>query len=190
MSYDRSDVDPKLDRALRSSLRRSYGVTPEEAARWRDAPLGERIWSVVRQGGPIGEFRMFGVRHPLRYWNDTHPEQKVAATSEVTFPATPMKAPNAPARGAAGRFSGVGHAFDSAAKSVLKKYALLDEGNGADMLAKLFRRSNFGYGRAAPPGGRLMTNQDGGVRWSDASTGGADLGDAYGAGPSPLSGPV
>lgn len=110
--------------------------------------------------------------------------------AEVTFPATPMTSPNAPARGSKGRFSGLSHAFDTAAKSVLKKYALLDDGNGADMLAKLFRKSNFGYGRSAPEGRRLMTNQDGGVRWSEASTGGADLGDAYGMGPSPMSGPV
>lgn len=110
--------------------------------------------------------------------------------SEVTLPAAPMKAPGAPARGAAGRFSGVGHAFDSAAKAVLKKYALLDDGNGADMLAKLFRKSNFGYGPAAPARRPGATNQEGGVRWSEASTGGADLGDAYGLGPSPMSGPV
>jgi hypothetical protein len=110
--------------------------------------------------------------------------------SEVIIPATPMKAPNAPARGAAGRFSGVGHAFDLAAKAVLKKYALLDEGNGADMLAKLFRRSNFGYGRQPRERKPLLTSQDGGVRWSDSGTGGADLGDAYGIGPSPMSGPV
>lgn len=132
---------------------------------------------------------MRNARSAPRYWNDTHPE-KTGAHAEVTFPATPMKAPNAPPRGAAGQFSGIGHAFDSAAKAVLKKYALLDDGNGADMLAKLFRRSNFGYGPSAPDRRSPRTSQDGGTRWSDASTGGADLGDAYGLGPSPMSGPV
>jgi hypothetical protein len=110
--------------------------------------------------------------------------------SEVTFPATPLKAPNAPARGAAGRFSGIEYAFDSAAKTVLKKYALLDQGNGADMLAKLFRRSNFGYGDSRPNLPRARTNREGMVNWSDSGTGGANLGDAYGIGPSPMSGPV
>lgn len=60
---------------------------------------------------------------------------------EVTIPH------GAPQRGGGGRFSSIQHAFDTAAKDVLKKYALLDDkGNQADFLAKLFSRSNFGYG--------------------------------------------
>lgn len=110
--------------------------------------------------------------------------------AEVSFPATPKATPSAPARGAKGQFSGVTHAFNSAAQSVLKKYALLDGGNGADLLAKLFRHNNFGYGTSAPQRRALRTTLDGGTRWTEASTGGADLGDAYGLGPSPMSGPV
>lgn len=69
----------------------------------------------------------------------------------------------APKRGTGGRFSSVQHAFDTAAKDVLKKYALLDDkGNQADFLAKLFSRSNFGYGvREEEPtrgGGEPETN--------------------------------
>lgn len=59
-------------------------------------------------------------------------------------------------RGSAGRFSGVDHAFAQAAGDALKKYALFDNArNAADLMAKLFRSSNFGYtGRPAPEGGR------------------------------------
>ena len=109
--------------------------------------------------------------------------------TEVTFPATPMKKPNAPARGTAGRFSGLNPAFEGA-KAALQKYALFDDSNGADMLAKLFRRSNFGYGHETPRRDKARTTNEGGTRWSAGSTGGADLGDQYGMGPSAMSGPV
>ena len=65
----------------------------------------------------------------------------------------------APGRGTGGRFSSVQHAFDTAAKDVLKKYALLDgERNQADFLAKLFSKSNFGYGVRRPSAPR-STNE-------------------------------
>lgn len=110
---------------------------------------------------------------------------------EATFPATPIAGPKAPARGDQGRFSGLTHAFESAAaRDVLKKYALLENGNAADMLAKLFGRTNFGYGNDPRPKGRSMSEQGDAARWSEPNTGGTELGDSYGMGPNPLSGPV
>lgn len=111
--------------------------------------------------------------------------------SEVKIPVSGKKLPDPPKRGTAGRFSGLAHVFSSdAAQAVLKKYALLDEGNGSEMLAKLFRKSNFGYGKSKAEPWKAMTNAEGSVRWSDTATGGTGLADSYGAGPSPLTSPV
>ena len=66
-----------------------------------------------------------------------------------------------PARGAGGRFSGVGHAFTEASKAALQKFALFDnEQNAADLLAHLFRTSNFGYAPRRIVEGRNTTLLD------------------------------
>lgn len=69
-----------------------------------------------------------------------------------------------PARGGAGKFSGVRHAFAQAeggAAAALRKYALFDDvGNPAELLAQLFRSSNFGYVADRPREGRNTTLQD------------------------------
>lgn len=67
-----------------------------------------------------------------------------------------------PSRGNAGRFSGVSHAFNEATKAALQKYALFDNAdNAAELLAKLFRASNFGYESKGPRvKGRQSSLQD------------------------------
>lgn len=53
-----------------------------------------------------------------------------------------------PMRGDAGRFSSIDAAFRQGAASTLKKLALLEHvPDPAEFLTKLFRTSNFGYGK-------------------------------------------
>jgi hypothetical protein len=93
-----------------------------------------------------------------------------------------------PVRGGAGRFSGVKDAFRTAAEDVLKKFALYDDQNGAELMAHLFKTTNFGYGPRENKG--RDPRKDQGVSWSKAHTGGSDVGDSYGAGPRPTTGAV
>lgn len=72
-------------------------------------------------------------------------------------------------RALAGRFSGINHAFTQASEAALRKYALFDEGNAADLLAKIFRGTNFGYDGPRAERGRNTTLQD--FTWGGRSHG-------------------
>ena len=90
------------------------------------------------------------------------------------------------ARGHEGKFSGIDHVFRTAAEDVLRKFALYDDQNGAEIMAKIFQRSNFGY---SPERG-FDPRRNQGASWSQRATGGTGLGDSYGVGPRPNTGPV
>lgn len=86
-----------------------------------------------------------------------------------------------------GQWSGIDHAFSrlKGAQDALRKFALLDQGNGADILSKIFRKSNFGYGRDNTKQKGLDTESV--QRWGPKTTGGMD---SFGANPASMSGPV
>lgn len=88
---------------------------------------------------------------------------------EVKLPSTAT----GPARGAAGQFSGIDDAFRRGAEAALRKYALYDQENAADTLAKLFRTSNFGYGSLdkieAPPARKMTQTEE--LRWGRGEPG-------------------
>jgi len=79
-----------------------------------------------------------------------------------------------PARGTAGKFSGIDDAFRRGAVAALRKYALYDnEQNAADTLAKLFRTTNFGYGtdgKIPEPQARKMSQTEE-LRWGRGEQG-------------------